>query len=165
MLDVERKRVMNPIVTQGIAAFIAIVSVLIGTFASNWLTFKRTAKEKVWDGRRQAYGFILSKLSSVKNMCAEMDEYMREDANRFWQGDSHVKFDAAIYERMTEVRQRIADDYLLLSSEFIECFEKGFSEIDEEEQWEPGARHESFAKDIREMYPRLLAQAKREISV
>jgi len=154
---------MSQIAIQIITALTAIISVLIGNYASSWLAYRRTTKEKLWDDRRQAYGFILSRLSSVKSTCAIIDEYTQEDAARFWQGDTHEKYDEMIAEKMKEVWQRLSDDYLVLSDEFISCLEKGFKTGDEDERWDPYLGHEAFAKDLRDMYPCLLAIAKSEI--
>lgn len=151
------------ITIQIITALTAIISVLIGNYASSWLAYRRTTREKLWDTRREAYGYILSRLSSVKSTCATMDEYMREDTARFWVGDTHVKYDEMISEKMREVWQRLSDDYLILSDEFVDCLENGFKTRDGDERRDPYLGHEAFAKNLRNVYPRLLAIAKGEI--
>ena len=70
----------------------------------------------------------------MKSTCAIIDEYTQEDAARFWQGDTHEKYDEMIAEKMKEVWQRLSDDYLVLSDEFISCLEKGFKTGDEDER-------------------------------
>src|ERR1700688_1657346 len=49
---------------QIITAVTAIVSSLLGAYAANTLAYKRSTREKIWETRRAAYGFILSHLSA-----------------------------------------------------------------------------------------------------
>jgi hypothetical protein len=144
-----------------ITGFATVVAVVI----ANKLSSSQSGQARLWDFRRQAYGVILSELASVERVCATVDEYMAEDAERYFGSDVRGKHEQLISESMTTLRRRFSDDYLILSDAFIALFEgfradlaagapdEGFLEADER-----------FSEAVRKHRPLLLAQARSEVA-
>lgn len=150
---------MNGLIT----ALITSVSALVGVFVANYLSSIRATEDKVWDLRRQAYGVIISELSSIESVLNNAKEMIDEDEQRYFMGEGYDRHNKIIGRHNSKLHQRFADDYLILSDEFIAEFEK-FSEATEVSDPNDGIVEvrDQFDTAVREYRPRLLKIARAE---
>jgi hypothetical protein len=140
-----------------------LAAALFSVFLTSRLTYRRSYSEKVWENRRLAYSYIMSRLSSVKSLCSAMDDAISEDPIRFWEGDQNNWYDERMHKRMHKIRKRFSDDYLMLSDEFIALMESLLSSIAVDRYEVPPEAHDIFCAGLREWEPKLLAQARSEV--
>jgi hypothetical protein len=141
------------------------IGTVIGVVVANWLTYHRSNREKVWDLRRQAYGVILSELAAAERICDSADEYIQENVFRYFESEVGRTHDNEILKDLTVARQRVSDDYLILSEAFIALY----AQFDIEKSGDPyngnpPENHDRFAQALRKNRKLLLAQARSEMN-
>jgi hypothetical protein len=146
---------------------ITAVATVGAVVVANRLSYRRSNRERLWDLRRETYGFLLSELASVEHVCDSIDEAIAERSYAaYWETKSRARDDADIAERMGKVRQRFSDDYLILSDEFIRVFD----DLTRESRGDPynsspPEEYELFSGAMRKHRPRLLAVAREEMKI
>jgi hypothetical protein len=143
----------------GIATVVAVV-------IANRLSYGRTNREKLWDLRRQSYGFILSELGSIEQICDIADEYISEGGEqRYFEGQDQLH-NEKIHMHMNAMRKRFADDYLILSDTFIALYEKLSKEMSSDPyNSTPSDDHDIFSAAIRKYRPLLTTLARSEMMI
>jgi hypothetical protein len=139
------------------------VATVVAVVIANKLSYGRTNKEKVWDLRRQAYGFITSELRAVERICDIADEYISEvGAMNYFDGPDR-KHTAQIHDHMNSIRNRFSDDYLTLSDGFIALYEELTKEMTGDPNNNlPPDDHDIFCAAIRKYRPLLTSLARSE---
>jgi hypothetical protein len=142
---------------------VTVLGTLAGAVLGGNLAARRTYSEKVWDLRRAAYGLIVSEIARIERINDFRDAMMSENSHAYF--DSEVRKDHdEVGKHWAKATQRFADDYLVLSDEFIALFEKMESDADEEEPNEIWPEEmERFFNTIKTARPLLMAQARREV--
>jgi len=106
-----------------IAAIVTVVGTIIGVVIANRLTASRSYKEKIWDFRRAAYGFILARLGQSERIYDNADEYITERSfTDYFEHKAYSEDREEIAKYLKLIRDRFADDYLILSDRFIKVF-------------------------------------------
>jgi len=148
-----------------IAAIVTVVGTIAGVVIANRLTSTRSFKEKVWEIRREAYGLILSELVMIERICDSADEHIEEDHDRYFE-TVEQKDTARINKHWKAIDKRIADDYLILSDEFIALFDEMRKAMATNPyDHDPPEEHATFSTAIRKYRPRLIALAKGEMTI
>jgi hypothetical protein len=144
----------------GLATVVAVV-------IANRLTYSRSSKEKIWDLRREAYGVILSELGAVERICDNADEHINERGyEEYWNSKSRGRDDAEISKHMGIVAGRFSNDYLILSSEFINAYNELTDDMRSDPHNSlPPDEHDTFSNAIRKHHPLLMALARDEMDV
>jgi hypothetical protein len=146
-----------------ITAATAVLAVVI----ANRLSYRSSYNERVWDLRRETYGIILSQLAILERICDGIDEAVNERSyEEYWNTKGRERDDARISECMGAMQKRFSDDYLILTDEFIDAYNKLMSDMRSDPyDYDPPSEHDDFSKAIRENRPLLLALARREMSI
>jgi hypothetical protein len=150
------------------ATLIAVVgtvcSVVVGAILTNRLTFRRSSREKLWDLRRETYSYIVVRLSRAKKQCADINEYLADDPQRFWNLDKNTTMDR-FYEGIREAFERYSDDNLICSPEFILIFEQ-FDAATNPDPYNDGPddTYDLYSTALKKFVPKLVAQAGKEIN-
>lgn len=148
-----------------IGNIVTAIATVISVVIANRLSSSQSGQAKLWDFRRQAYGVILSELASVERLCSVADEYIAEDASRYYQSDTRDRHDQKISEHMKTLRQRFSDDYLILSDAFIALFEAFTAELAAGLPDDVFPEdHRLFSEAVRKYRPLLLTQARKEMA-
>jgi hypothetical protein len=69
---------------------VTAIATMVAVVIANWLSFGHSNKEKLWDLRRQAYGLILSEFAEIEQICDSANEYIQEDAYRYFETVSQI---------------------------------------------------------------------------
>ncbi len=137
-----------------------------GTLLGNWLSSKRSDREKIVSLRRESYGRILSDLWEIERLCDTAAEYISEaDETQYFGSKASNNIETKTHELTSAVRKRFTDDYLIISDEFRSLYEAMNDESATDNNDLPPEAHEHFDKMIRKHRPILLAQARKEVSV
>lgn len=137
---------------------------IIGVVLANSLTFGRNTKEKLWELRRHAYGAILSELSFIEDLCDAADEDIERDgATVYFHAEISNSRNGRIWARLSSADARIAEDYLIISQDFLGLYERFRKERSENESDLPTEEHRRVADALRKYRPRLIAQARSEM--
>ena len=143
---------------------ITVLGTLGGAVLGAWLASGRAHKEKLWDLRRQAYGTILSELAMAERILRYTDGMFAGGELIYYGSEVHSSHQDQIGTHLSAARRRFADDYLVLSEEFIALFETFELEGDAED---PGdnvqEEHDKFAELVRTSRLRMLDQARSEL--
>jgi hypothetical protein len=145
-----------------IGGIVGIVAVVIGSR----LTYARSSKEKIWDLRRAAYSVILSELAAIERICDDADEYIDQRGFvEYFEHKAFVNNREEMAKHMAFVRDRVSDDYLILSDAFIKIYDELTHEMQSDPYNSlPPDEHEAFAAAIRKHRPRLKALARSEMT-
>ena len=137
-----------------------------GVFLGNWLSSKRSDREKIVSLRRESYGRILSDLWEIERLCDAAAESISERGElEYFHSKQSSDVDDKIFEFITAIRKRFTDDYLIISDEFRSLYEAMNSESASDPNDLPPEAHEHFDKMIRRHRPILLARARSEVFV
>jgi hypothetical protein len=148
---------MTPIITAGAA----VLAVVIG----NRLSYARTYKEKLWDLKRPAYGSILSELAAIEQICDSADRYIEQDSDRYFETIAQ-KHTAKLFRHFEVINKRIADDYLIMSENFIALYDELSKKMSaDSEDIDPPEDHEIFAAAIRKYRALLINLARSEMTI
>ncbi|HUZ32611.1 MAG TPA: hypothetical protein VMV19_11015 [Xanthobacteraceae bacterium] len=146
------------------AAILTVGGTIVGVIIANRMGHSRSYKTKIWDLRRPAYGLILSELGFIERICDNADEYIAEDQDRYF-ATVEQKDNAEIARHMAIIRKRFAEDYLILSSDFISLYGSLQKEMASDPYNSvPPEAHEAFSAAVRKFRPLLIALAKAEIA-
>jgi hypothetical protein len=161
-MDWPSANLVTSVLTALLTAGAALGAVIVG----NKLSYVRTYNEKLWDLKRLAYGLILSELAAIEQVCGIADSYIEEDEDRYFLGEFEVKHKTEIAKHFASIAQRMADDYLILSEEFIALYDK-FSEDSDSDPYEsdPPADYKRLVAALRKYRPLLIELARREITL
>jgi hypothetical protein len=160
-MDLPSANVISAFLTPVITAGAAVLAVIIG----NRLSYARTYKEKLWDLKRPAYGTILSELAAIEQICDSADRYIEEDSDRYFE-TIEQKHNVKIFQHFGVINKRIADDYLILSEEFIALYVELTKEMSgDPNNTDPPEDHEKFAAAIRKYRPLLIDLARSEMTL
>lgn len=147
----------TPLITGALALF----SVWFGS----WLSSSSNQRQKSWELRRAAYGPILAELSWIERICDRADEFISEDPIKYFESKARDRHNDEIAERLHRADKRYADDYLIMSREFISLYAQMRSEMqassDPNTEWLE--EHEGFEAAIKKFRPLLTKQARKEI--
>jgi hypothetical protein len=161
MLDIPLGTIGSAIITALITAGATVLAVIL----ANRLGYARSYKEKLWDLQLPAYGRVLSELTAIEQICDSADEYIDQDEDRYFESVEQ-KDNAKIADHFKIIDQRMADDYLIFSDNFIALFDEMKKEMaGDPYDYDPPADHKKFAAAIRQYRPRLIALAKGEITI
>jgi len=144
---------------------VTVLGTLFGALLGAWLSAGHTHREKVWDLRREAYGVILSEIAMVNRIMSRVVEALKENPHGYFDSPSRPADEARVSEHLKKARQRFADDYLVLSDQFISIFEQMETDIssdDPNDGWLED--QERLAKAINQAHPLLTAQARNEVT-
>src|SRR5688572_27076503 len=113
-----------------IGNIVTAVATVIAVVIANRLTFSRTNKEKLWDLRRQAYGVILTELAAIERVYVEVDGFIEmHGEEEYFQSEQLHDDSKIIAEHLTKANNRFADDYLIMSAEFIQIYERMLDDL------------------------------------
>ena len=143
---------------------ITAISTLSGAVIGAWLASGRAHKEKVWDLRRQAYGVILSEIAMIDRIMDRVQAMLADDSFRYFDSPERPANEEKIGDHWTKAAQRFADDYLVLSAEFISIFEKLELDNSEESNESWPEEQDRFASNIKSARVLLAAQARNEVT-
>jgi hypothetical protein len=149
-----------------ITTLISICGTIAGVFIGNRLSSSRSYKEKVWDLRRVAYGVILSELAGILRVYDAGDQYLEQ--SNFHQYTGSKVYDAhnsKINSHFRSKYERMSDDYLILSGEFISLYNE-YSKESRGDPYndDPPTEYERSSKAIRKYHPLLSTLARSEIA-
>ncbi len=150
-----------------IAAIVTVVGTIVGVVIANRLTASRSYKEKIWDLRRAAYGFILAQLGELERVYDNADEYITERGfEEYFEHKAYSEGRDEIAKHLKLIRAKFADDYLILSDRFIELINAledgiatdpyGSTSVDEDYDTESAA--------VRKYRPLLVERARQEMA-
>jgi hypothetical protein len=143
----------------------AVAGIVVGSVLGSWLTSGRTRKEKLWDLKRAAYGTILSEIASIDRIHSFADAMMSENMHMYFDSAQRREHEQRIAKHWDIARGRFADDYLVLSDEFIAIFEKLIADIEADEPNEMWPEEqERISNLVHEAKPRLVERARGEIA-
>jgi hypothetical protein len=98
-----------------VTAVITTATTLAAVVVTNWLSYWRSNRERLWELRREIYGMILSELAAVEHICDGIDEAVAERGyEEYWNTKSRQRDDVNISERMGTIRKNVSDNYLSL---------------------------------------------------
>lgn len=150
-----------------ITAIITAGATLFAVVLANRLSYDRTYKEKLWDLKRPAYGLILSELAAIEQICNSADAYIQEDEDRYFESVAE-KHNEKIAKHFEAISKRIADDYLIMSEDFIALHDELMKEMTGDpynDDDDASEAHKTFTAAIRKYRPLLLALARAEMIV
>jgi hypothetical protein len=150
-----------------IGNIVTAVATVLAVVIANKLTLARSSAEKMWDLRRQSYGVILSELARVDRIIRDVDAILAIDLIGYFQSKLHNTHQEKMWKHINSARQRFDDDYLVLSQEFIELFQnmEARLEIEDDPNDTPPEQIEKYAEIIKEVRPKLVAQARKEMTL
>jgi hypothetical protein len=147
-----------------VTALIALISVTAGAMLANALTARRSSDEKIWELRRTAYGIVLAKFVSVDRVLDNADQIISQDKKAGVVSPAAAKYYELLGRYSAEVRGLYADNYLVLSEEFIDLLEEFLRTLDNTDPaLNVSEEYEIFAAAVRAARPKLLQQAKSEL--
>jgi hypothetical protein len=106
------------------------IATVVAVVIANRLAFTRSAKEKLLDLKRPAYGSILFELGEAEGICDDADEYIdHRGFHEYFADKAYQRHNAEIRSHMDSVRNRVSADYLILSNNFIETYRELMHDI------------------------------------
>lgn len=142
-----------------ITVVITAATTLAAVVVTNWLSYRRSNRERLWELRREIYGTILSELAAVEHICNGIDEAVAERSyEEYWNTKARVHDDNNIFERMGTIRKKATDNYLVLTDEFIIAYDNFNNDMkpDDPHGDLPPEEYERFSAAIRKHRPKLL---------
>jgi hypothetical protein len=144
-------------------SLLTIVGTATTVVLANNLNFRRTSREKSWELRRVVYGEMLYALGAAESVCSSIDDAIAQYGDGVFQNG--MKSLDAMDEQLASCREIARKNYIILSGEFIELFEKfnkaSYSDYPDGDF--PPEIYDRESAAIRQYRPLLLDQARKEI--
>jgi hypothetical protein len=150
-----------------IGNILTAAATVVAVVIANRLTFSRTNKERLWDLRRQAYGVIVTEFAAMERVYVEIDGFIGMHGEEAYFRDEQMFDDGKVLAaHMSEANSRFADDYLVLSDQFIQIYEQMLDEIHNTDPNVAGMEgRKAVSVAVRAARPKLLAQARSEMKL